>query len=450
MGAACRYELPAHDLGAPSDLASPPRDLAGAPPDMQHPPADLAMAADMKMASQDLAPPPGDGMTPPPSDGMAPPDLPPPSDGMAPDDGMASSDDMTAPGTDMMTPTDDMPKAVDLAGADLVPAGDPTEFIVLRVGDGASALGTAATAAFLERRRIADGSLSGTPTALPTTVSGANRRLTLGGTTTSEGALSRSADGHYVLLGGYDAAVGTAHVSGSMSSMVSRVIGRLDAAGGVDTSTAADYFSANSLRSVTSTDGSSLWAAGASGVVHTTLGSTTAPAALLSINMRWVHVFAGQLYGSSSAGSYHGINQLGSGTPTGTTTAMLLSGFSAQPMTSHYGFVALDRDGMAGIDVIYVADDRAAASGGGVQRWTLSGATWNLDGTLKKGLGAGARGVTGLLRGSSVLLLVTTAESPPRVVSFLDDGSGLDMIAAQPLSTAAANTAYRGIALAPQ
>jgi hypothetical protein len=220
--------------------------------------------------------------------------------------------------------------------------------------------------------------------------------------------------------------------------------------GGFDSSTAGSFFSGNNLRSVTSTDGSALWASGSSGIVYTTFASMAAPTSLLTANIRWAQIFSGQLYASSGSSSYHGINQVGTGTPTTTAMATLLTGFSAQPMTSHYGFVGLDRDGMAGIDVIYVADDRAVASGGGIQRWTLSGATWNLDGTLKKGLTAGARGLTGFVSGSNVVLLTTTAESPARVVSFVDDGTALDMIPATPLATAATNTAYRGIAFPPQ
>ena len=169
------------------------------------------------------------------------------------------------------------------------------------------------------------------------------------------------------------------------------------------------------------------------------------------MNLRWAYIFAGQLYASSGATTNHGINQIGTGTPTTATTATLLSGFTAQPMASHYGFLALDRDATPGIDVIYAADDRATASGGGIQRWSLSGTTWKLDGTIAKGLvTAGTRGLTGYVSGGKVVLLATTAEAPTRVVKFVDDGSALDMLSATPLATAATNTAYRGIALKPQ
>lgn len=444
---------PPFDLGAAPDLRSPAKDLAGSPGDLATSPRDMTMPpADMPPA--DMTTPPGD--LPPPADMSSPPgDMPPPVD-LAPPDlamplgDMLPPDDMPPP-ADMPIPTDDMIKPpLDLGGTDLTPASDPTEFFVVRVGNGAAALSAAATAVFLERRKIADGMPVGTARALPTAVSGTNRRLTLGGTSAAEGELTRSVDGKYLLLGGYDAAVGTASVGSSMSATINRVIGRLDSAGALDTSTAADFFSLNNLRGVTSTDGSALWAAGSAGIVYTTFGSVAAPSVLLGVNMRALRIFSGQLFGSSGASTNHGINQIGTGTPTTTATATLLGGFATQPMTSFYGFLALDRDGTAGSDVIYAADDRAVASGGGIQRWTLSGATFVLDGTIKKGLTAGARGLTGFVSGGKVILLVTTAESPPRVVRFTDDGTALDMLTGQPLATAAANTAYRGIALAPQ
>lgn len=359
----------------------------------------------------------------------------PPADmAVAPEPDMAVGEDMTA-------------APIDLAGADLTPLPAPTEFIVLRVGDGTSALAGTATAGFLERRKVSDGSMVGAPKALPTAAAGTNRILTITGSSTAEGQLSRSEDGKFVLVGGYDAAVGMATSSGSAN----RTIGRLDSLGNLDTSTSSDFLTGNSFRGVASNNGTDLWAAGASGIVYTTFGSTTKPSgSLLTNNMRWLNVFGGQLYASSASGTTQGINVIGTGLPKTTATATLLSGFSAQTSTSHYGFVAFDRDSTPGIDVIYVADDRATAAGGGVQRWKLSGTTWALAGTLAKNLTAGARGLAGFASGNNVVLLATTAESPARVVSFVDDGSAIDMISATALATATTNTAYRGIALAPQ
>lgn len=351
----------------------------------------------------------------------------------------------TAPG-DLAQPADLTAPPADMTGGPVL----PTELMVVRVGDGTAALSSDSVATFIERRKISDGSLVGNVLAMPTAVAGANKRLTLSGSATSEGGLSRSADGKYVLLGGYDAMPGTASVPTTSSATVNRVIGRIDGAGAIDTSTAFDYFSTDNIRSATSTDGKALWAAGTTGAAYTTLGSTAKPVSLTTVNMRWVNLFGGQLYASSSAGTNNGISAIGTGTPMTAAAPTLLTGFAAQSSVSHYGFVALDRDGQNGIDTIYVADDHAAASGGGVQRWTLSGGTWKLDGTLAKGLTAGARGVAGFMSGTSVVVIASTSETTTRVVSFTDDGTALDMITAKELAKAATNTAFRGVALAPQ
>ena len=108
-------------------------------------------------------------------------------------------------------------------------------------------------------------------------------------------------------------------------------------------------------------------------------------------------------------------------------------------------------DTVPGIDTFYVADDRLG-SGGGVQRWYLNNNSWTLDGTLATGVLSGARGITGYRSGSNTTLLVTTAESTgvqTRLVSFTDDGSAAASLTPTVLATAATNTAYRGVCLAP-
>src|SRR6185295_20015486 len=81
-----------------------------------------------------------------------------------------------------------------LLGMVLVPAFaqgaalTPGNVVVVRVGDGAAALAGTGTAVFLEEYTTA-GSLVQT-IAIPTTTSGANRRLVMTGTTTSEGILT--------------------------------------------------------------------------------------------------------------------------------------------------------------------------------------------------------------------------------------------------------------------
>lgn len=368
------------------------------------------------------------------------------------DDGPgATPQDLSAIPDLTQTPQPDL-SVVDLGPSDLSTPRDPVEFMVVRVGDGAAALTSAATAVFIERRKIADGTLVGTPIALPVAANGTNRRLTIGGSTNSEGALSRSANGAYVLIAGYDANTGTAAVAGTASATVNRVIGRIAADNSVDTSTAFDAFTGQSFRSATSTDGQALWASAGSGIGYTTRGSTNAPTVLAGTNSRVLGIFGGQLYVTSASGANVGVNSVGTGTPMATgTTLTLLPGFSAQMNSpSPYGFVAFDRDTTPGIDTLYVADDRT--TGGGVQKWTLAAGTWTLAGAFSAGTGTGARSVTGYVSGANIVLIATTeaGTAASRVVSFTDNGQTPSMATAKDLATAGNNTTYRGIALAPE
>src|SRR5262249_7279011 len=89
----------------------------------------------------------------------------------------------------------------------------PGDIVVERIGDATTAPSSAATPVYLDEYTTAGVFVQSI--ALPTTVAGAQRRLEASGTATSEGLVSRSADGQYLLLAGYDAATGTAAVAGT-------------------------------------------------------------------------------------------------------------------------------------------------------------------------------------------------------------------------------------------
>lgn len=349
----------------------------------------------------------------------------------------------------------DLGSASDLAGAgDLANAAPPTEVMVARVGDGTATLAANTGAAvFLERHRIADGTAVGTPVAMPTAATGANRPFVLSGTAVSEGTLTRSVDGRYVLLAGYDATPGTT----ALLDNSKRVVGRVAVDGSVNTATSFDGISGagNNVRGAASTDGTALWVSGVLGIAYTTLGNTLTPVRVLGdpFNMRALGIINGQLYASRSSVTVGGINTIGTGLPmTANATATQLPGFpNNNNALSPFGFVAFDRDAVPGIDTLYIADDRAAPDGG-VQRWRLMNNSWTLDGTLLTGTGFGARGVTGFVAGTKVTLIATTAEATgvqTRLISFSDDGSAPATILPTTLATAAAKTAYRGVCLAP-
>src|SRR2546421_12808795 len=75
--------------------------------------------------------------------------------------------------------------------------------VLSRVGDGSAALAGTGTAVFLEEYTPAGVFVQSVP--MPTT--GASGRLVASGSATTEGFLSRSEDGRYLVVPGYDAAL---------------------------------------------------------------------------------------------------------------------------------------------------------------------------------------------------------------------------------------------------
>jgi hypothetical protein len=133
--------------------------------------------------------------------------------------------------------------------------------VVYRVGDGSAAGTSAATAVFLDE--YTPGGTLVQSVAMPTADSGTQQTLTASGAANaSEGYLNRSADGAYLILTGYDAAVGTTAVASTATTAVARTIGRVGADGSVDTTTTTTSFSTSSIRSAASADGSGFWAVG--------------------------------------------------------------------------------------------------------------------------------------------------------------------------------------------
>ncbi len=330
--------------------------------------------------------------------------------------------------------------------------------MVLRAGDGVTALSSVAAPLFLDERSIADGSVLRT-IALPTAVAGSNAPLTIAGSSTSEGGLSLSSDGRFVTLAGYAAPPGTANVASSSAATINRVVGRVDAAGNIDTTTRLNNaFSGANVRAATTTNGSAFWITGAaastSGVQYALLGSAGASTQIAAVpsNTRHAHVFGGQLYVSAATGTTYGVLTVGSGTPTTAgQTATLLPGFPTAT-GAPYSFVALDRNvGVAGIDTIYLAQDLSpGANTINVQKWTFDGVTWTQQlaflPTLT-GSSAGTRGLAAFIVPTGVRVVATTNDGASRLVTFIDDGTNTPPVTV--LATAALNTAFRGVAFAP-
>lgn len=323
----------------------------------------------------------------------------------------------------------------------------------LRMGDGTAALSAAATAGFIERRSFADGTMMGANIALPVAASGAQRECTFAGSSTAEGILTRSADGRYATVGCYAAAPGLASVAGTAAPATLRVVGRIAADGTVDTSTTLDSaFTAGNIRAAATVDGTAFWAAGSnSGVQYTAFGATSTPTQVLAAptNIRTLGVFAGQLWGTSGSGAFVNAFSIGTGTPT--TAGATATSAPGMPTStaSPYNMALFDLDGaVAGVDTLYIADDRAVASGGGVQKWTFNGTTWTLAATISGGLTAGVRGMAAVADGTAISIVAVTTENPSRVIAYVDR-PGMTPTMPTVLATAPTNTQYRGVAFAP-
>jgi hypothetical protein len=341
----------------------------------------------------------------------------------------------------------------------------PGDLVVVRVGDGNAAFsGGGAVPVFLDEFNPTTGAFVQS-VALPTTVSGSGRAITLVGNAPSEGYLTRSADGGYLTLAGYDAAVGVTAQSLSPTGLggsVDRVVARVDDNATINTSTVlTNAYGAGSVRSAATVDGSRYWVSGTSGaganantggVFVIDQGATTGTRLSADLNdTRNIAIVNGQLYVSSATTGAFGVNTVGTGVPT--TAGQSITPFvNTGSGTSPLSFVIFDlnHDGIA--DVVYVADDRLTTAGG-LQKWTSTdGNNWTLVTTFNPGTNTGLRGLTGqLVNGNPVLYATTTTSGPiggsqNELVSFTDDGSNTSF---NSLATAGALMAYRGVAFAP-
>lgn len=325
----------------------------------------------------------------------------------------------------------------------------PGNLVVYRVGDGLTTLVHSGNAVFLDEY-TPDGTLVQS-IGLPTVASGANNPLVASGTAVSEGLLTRSTDGRYLVLTGYASTTADGSpISSTAAAMIPRTVGRVGFDGGIDTSTAlTDFADANNPRSAVSTDGTSLWVGGADGGVrYTTLGSATSTQLSLdSKNIRQVNIFDGQLYMSSQKTSLR-VATVGTGTPTNPGQSITnLPGFPTSGAPNAFFFA--DLDGSPGVDTLYVADD--TTSGGEIEKHSLVGGNWIASGVIAAAI---VHGLTGAVSGTTVTLYATTSgtDGTSGTLYTFTDTTGYDEIvsgAALTLATAISSEAFRGVALAP-
>jgi hypothetical protein len=316
------------------------------------------------------------------------------------------------------------------------------------VGDGTRALSSGATPVFLDEYTPAGTRVRTLP--MPTSADASAHRLVAAGTSSAEGLLTRSVEARYLVLTGYDAAIGTAGLSGTTASSTLRTIGRVDANGAVDTMTFLDAASISaSPRGIASVDGSAFWFTARRAVFNSSPSGRRLPrsSARRSANLRQVNIFGSQLFISDASGTAVRLGSVGTGTPMSAGETMTnLPGFPTAG--SPYAFFFADLDpAVAGLDVLYVASDDVAA----LTKYSLVSGAWAANGTVSDAY----RGLTGFVNGTSVVLYATrkggtNGAGGGELVALVDDGGYNASFTASPvlLATAQANTAFRGVAVA--
>jgi hypothetical protein len=326
-------------------------------------------------------------------------------------------------------------------------AGD---VVVYRVGTGASGLSSAGTPVFLDEYSPSGALVQSV--ALPTTASGSNKPLVASGSASSEGLLTLSADGNYLMATGYDTAVGTTKVAETTATSVPRTIARVGGEDEVNTTTAlTDFAEGNNPRSATSSDGTSIWVGGAAGGVrYTTLGSSTSTSLnTTDKNVREVSIVDGQLYTSADptkAGSLT-IATVGAGLPTTATQTLTNLPFSPAAPVEPYAYSLLTLGLGSSPDTLYVADNTAGA----VLKYGLSEGTWVAEGSV---VVPSVTGLTANDADGTVTLYATSSGSSGTTGTLYEitDASGLGGTltgSATAIATAPANEAFRGVAFAP-
>ena len=318
------------------------------------------------------------------------------------------------------------------SGSITVSGFTPGNIVVNRIGNGSTALGSAASAI-----NVVELNTSGTTQQTISTLLTGSNLLTETGSGTSNGYLNS----YNTLLGvsGYNSALGTASVNssntkatnliGTGATVVNRVV--------FPTSGSPLPFTGDNFRSIIPTSSTTFYASGngssSTGGIWYYNGTSYTQVSTTQTNTRNVEIFNGNLYfstGSATAGIY----QVGTGLPTSSgQTATLIAA-----ATAPYGFSMSPDE-----NTMYVADDGTVANGGGVQKWTKSGGTWTKQYTF----GVPARGITVDYSNTNAIIYATTSTtSNNKIIKITDTGSSAT---SSDVLSAGSNYVFRGVDFAP-
>ena len=307
---------------------------------------------------------------------------------------------------------------------------------VVRLGDGSEPLSSHGNSVYIDQYT--------TTGAFVSTVSVPNygaHALVMSGSASSEGGISRSTDGRFLALAGYNIPLtnSASSLSSASATEVPRAVGVIDPAGlfTLAAGTTSQY-GKNNMRSCATNGHGNYWAAGGNSGTCYLGGGPPATIQTNVPNTRVIQLWGGSLYFSTGSGT-PGIWAI-PGAPVNQTAAPALL-LSAGAAASPCGF-CFSPDGRTA----YVADETLGGLGG-VQRWDLAAGNWALSYVFTGLTNVGARGVTADFTGSRPVVYATTAESATNRLVCLTD-TGLASVVTT-LSTAGPSQIFRGVAFTP-
>lgn len=321
--------------------------------------------------------------------------------------------------------------AVGPASAQPVTSGN---LIIYRVGaGGAASLAATATSIFLDEYTPA-----GTFVNTYNVPSAGALAMTASGIAATEGMISISQNGNFLVFTGYRKDAGLSNPSLDIPSTTNRVIGTFDINGVINTSVAVTN-AGQTIRSATSVDGiSSFYIGGGAGLGYVGApGGASASTTIDSLVTRQVNLYGNTLFASNGSNTTaqklqnYGVLPTGPASPTAVATLTNSDNI--------HGFFACDLNpGVPGIDTIYALSTTENL----LRKYSFNSITWSAAGSISAN---GALNLTGAVSGSNVRLYVTSSSSLYPYTDFSGFGGQLSGALDAAIATAAANTAFRGI-----
>jgi hypothetical protein len=320
----------------------------------------------------------------------------------------------------------------------------PTNLVVMRLGGPSQTLATSGNTMNLDQYTTA-----GTFVNSVTIPDSGTNALICGGTSATEGYISLSANGKYIVWSGYNTNRGSVSVALSATGATtnSRGVATLDGNGNYILQFAGNVESVGSIRGAVSDGSNNFWIEGANtGIIYVGNNSPLVTVSTSTANERCLHIFNNNLYYStgSAAGSSPGLGFWEvPGLPTVAGGNNVNAAGGQLGGTSPEDFVVNTNLGIA-----YLCDDDASSSGGGIIRYTYTGGIWVSNYTISTGTGGAYAVVVDWSQTHPVLYVTvgtSTVAAGNALATITDTGASASPTV---LATAPTGT-FRGLSWAP-